>query len=222
MDSYSSRRARWCAARVWQPPPRGSRAIGARFTSIAPASAARPHQPFCGYSVSLPSPTGVQWSPQCLRRSIPASGQAPAAVSSSSSVPRDLSAKGGRVRSSWQQQPRAAEIQLQAARAAAGRRVTCSPRATCTGGAEAVAAGSSGGHAASFARALPPGRARACRPCSRLSEAAAWLFASLVRLLVLVQTSHNCMRPCPAAGASGRPSRAPGGANSSLDDHIFD
>ena len=80
----SSTRTRWCAARAWRPPPARASAIAERFGRAAPGRSPAPGGPWSGFCVPLPSPTGAQRSPLCLRRPRPARGGTSAAGSSSS------------------------------------------------------------------------------------------------------------------------------------------
>ena len=101
----SSTRTRWCAARACRPPPARASAIAERFGRAAPGRSPAPGGPWSGFCVPLPSPTGAQRSPLCLRRPRPASGQAWAAVSSSSSVQRAVQRAGVRPSAAAQGSP---------------------------------------------------------------------------------------------------------------------
>ena len=84
----SSTRTRWCAARACRPPPARASAISERFGRAAPGRSPAPGGPWSGLCVPLPSPTGVQRSPLCLGRLLPARGGLSAAISSSSRARR--------------------------------------------------------------------------------------------------------------------------------------
>lgn len=92
----SSTRTRWCAARACRPPPARASAISERFGRAAPGRSPAPNGPWSGFCVPLPSPTGVQSSPLCLRRPWPASVRTSAAASSSSGSRRAVRPLGAR------------------------------------------------------------------------------------------------------------------------------
>ena len=121
----SSTRTRRYAARACRPPPARASAIAERSARPAPTRSPAPGGPWSGFCVPLPSPTGAQRSPLCLRRPRPARGGTSAAGSSSSGSRRIVRPLGAQPAAAAEGSPDPAQGSQRSSEAAAHALPAC-------------------------------------------------------------------------------------------------